>query len=83
MKQKIIYVSVGVIVDRNDLGAKPMMFMNRDEVTVPEEPGNETRVGEIFLEACSEVYKTPKDQLFYAIYDGKDSFIPTHQNNLS
>lgn len=69
MKQKNIFLTVGTF-------SPVSLIMHRDEILIPDEPGNPKRAGEILVEAVAEVYSVDPENLYWAVFDSKTAVAP-------
>lgn len=70
MNQKHIYLTIGT--------KKPVsLIMHRDEIVIPDEPGNDRKAAEIFTEAVAEVHSVDPNNLYWAVFAEKNDAVPT------
>lgn len=69
MDQKRIFLTIGTL-------SPVSMLMHRDEIVIPDEPGNERKAAEILTEAVAEVYSVDPDVLYWAVFSEKNANVP-------
>lgn len=69
MNQKHIFLTIGTL-------SQVSLIMHKDEVVIPDEPGNERKSAEILTEAVAEVYSIDPANLYWAIFNSKHDVAP-------